>query len=152
MNYNHRLNLRSQINSLRPAVQYTANCEERLQNDVFYPGRPIAPQYMSHANVVGGGLRAPLPSPQCNAMQCGVSANEYSCAQEPKINFGDLTPHLTHAKVARTPHYVCLSLFRRWQRRRNRDLQTADGSGRTGDGTKTTARTSILTACRCNYR
>jgi hypothetical protein len=26
---------------------------------------------------------------------CGVSANEYSCAHEDKINFGDLTPNLT---------------------------------------------------------
>jgi hypothetical protein len=27
---------------------------------------------------------------------CGISANEYSCTQEPKINFGDLTPYLTY--------------------------------------------------------
>jgi hypothetical protein len=28
---------------------------------------------------------------------CGVSANEYSCTQEPKKTFGDLTPYLTYA-------------------------------------------------------
>jgi hypothetical protein len=27
---------------------------------------------------------------------CGVSANEYSCTQEPKINLGFLTPYLTY--------------------------------------------------------
>ncbi len=27
---------------------------------------------------------------------CGVSANEYSCAQGAQINFGDLTPYLTY--------------------------------------------------------
>jgi hypothetical protein len=27
---------------------------------------------------------------------CGVSANEYSCAHEAQINFGDLTPYLTY--------------------------------------------------------
>jgi hypothetical protein len=26
----------------------------------------------------------------------GISAKEYSCTQEPKINFGDLTPYLTY--------------------------------------------------------
>jgi hypothetical protein len=25
---------------------------------------------------------------------CGVSANEYSCAHEAQVNFGDLTPYL----------------------------------------------------------
>jgi hypothetical protein len=25
---------------------------------------------------------------------CGVSANEYNCAHEAQINFGDLTPYL----------------------------------------------------------
>ncbi len=27
---------------------------------------------------------------------CGASANEYSCAHEAQINFGDLTPYLTY--------------------------------------------------------
>ncbi len=40
-----------------------------LQRDVVYLGRPIAPSYTS-PNAEEGG--------------CGVSANEYSCAQEPK--------------------------------------------------------------------
>jgi hypothetical protein len=43
---------------------------EGLQRDVVYPGGPIAPSYMS-PNPGGGG-------------NCGVSANENCCAQEPK--------------------------------------------------------------------
>jgi hypothetical protein len=31
---------------------------------------------------------------------CGVLANEYSCAHEAQINFGDLTPYLTYAQDA----------------------------------------------------
>ncbi len=36
--------------------------------------------------------------PKCGGEggSCGVSANEYSSTQEPKINFGDLTPYLTY--------------------------------------------------------
>jgi hypothetical protein len=30
---------------------------------------------------------------------CGVSANEYSCAHEAQINFGDLIPYLTYDNV-----------------------------------------------------
>jgi hypothetical protein len=29
-------------------------------------------------------------------LDCGVSANEYSCAHGAQINFGDLTPYLTY--------------------------------------------------------
>ncbi len=50
------------------------------QRDVC-PGWPIAPSYMS-PNAGGGG--------------CGVSANEYSCADGAQINFGDPTPYLTY--------------------------------------------------------
>ncbi len=51
---------------------------------VVYLGGPVAPSYMS-TNAGGGVVAA-----------CGVSANEYSCAHEAQINFGDLTPHLTY--------------------------------------------------------
>ncbi len=71
---------------------------------------------------------------------------------EPKINFGDLTPHLTHAKVARTPlpHPLCLFISIQAvveTKKKSRVDCCADGLGRTGDSTETTARTSILTAC-----
>jgi hypothetical protein len=37
---------------------------------------------------------------------CGVSANEYSCALEAQINFGELTPYLTYAGYrVRTVNY-----------------------------------------------
>ncbi|MFN9909289.1 MAG: hypothetical protein ACK56F_24745 [bacterium] len=42
-----------------------------LHRDVVYPGRPIAPSYMS-PNAEGGGG------------SCGVAANENSCSQELK--------------------------------------------------------------------
>jgi hypothetical protein len=43
----------------------------------------MAPSYTS-PNAGGGGY------------ECGVSANEYSCAHGAQINFGDLTPFLTY--------------------------------------------------------
>ncbi len=42
-----------------------------LQRDVAYLGRPIAPSYMS-------------PNRGGRGRNCGVSATEYSCTQEPK--------------------------------------------------------------------
>jgi hypothetical protein len=33
---------------------------------------------------------------QMRVKDCGVSANEYSCAHGAQINFGDLTPYLTY--------------------------------------------------------
>jgi hypothetical protein len=39
---------------------------------------------------------------------CGVSANEYSCAQEAQINFGDLTLHLTYDFWGRFDPRDCL--------------------------------------------
>jgi hypothetical protein len=41
-----------------------------------------------------------LYEPKCGGRgggNCGVSAIEYSCTQEPRINFGDLTLYLTYA-------------------------------------------------------
>jgi hypothetical protein len=32
----------------------------------------------------------------CEGVDCGVSANEYSCAHGAQINFGDLTPYLIY--------------------------------------------------------
>jgi hypothetical protein len=37
---------------------------------------------------------------------CGVSANEYSCANGAQINFRDLTPYLTYAQLVR----ICVLL------------------------------------------
>jgi hypothetical protein len=34
---------------------------------------------------------------------CGVSANEYSCTQEPQMSFGDLAPYLTYATLQGKP-------------------------------------------------
>ncbi len=46
----------------------------------------MMPSYMSpNAGVGGGGIAVSQ-----------LSANEYSCTQEPKINFEDLTPYLTY--------------------------------------------------------
>jgi hypothetical protein len=56
----------------------------RLQRDVVYLGRPIAPSYLSPNAGDRGGEG------------CGVSANEYSCAHGAQINFRDLTPYLTY--------------------------------------------------------
>ncbi len=54
--------------------------------DVVYLGRQIALSHMS-PNAGGGG-------------SCGVSANEYSCAQNgAQINFEDLTPYLSYDTV-----------------------------------------------------
>jgi hypothetical protein len=50
--------------------------------DVVYLGWQIAPSYTSPK---AGG-------------DCGVSANEYSCANGAQTNFGDLTPYLTYGK------------------------------------------------------
>jgi hypothetical protein len=47
--------------------------------DVVYLGCPVALSYMSQMRGMGE-----------------VSANEYSCAHGAQINFGDLTPYLTH--------------------------------------------------------
>ncbi len=40
----------------------------------------------------GGGVRG-----------CGASPNEYSCAHEAQINFGDLTPYLTYGISGQFP-------------------------------------------------
>jgi hypothetical protein len=48
-------------------------------------------------------------APKCKGERgWGVSgsANEYSCAHEAQINFGDLTPYLTYANRARS----CISI------------------------------------------
>jgi hypothetical protein len=51
---------------------------------------------------------------------CGVSANEYSCANEAQINFGDLTPYLTYGcQVCR--HLPALA--RQWWLRLSKPLQ-----------------------------
>jgi hypothetical protein len=57
----------------------------RLQRDVVYLGCLIViePSHM-RPNAGGGG-------------SCGVSANEYSCTQEPLNTFRDLTPYLTYS-------------------------------------------------------
>ncbi len=61
------------------------------QRDVVYLGWPVSPSYISPN--VGEGC-------------CGVSANEYSCAHEAQINFGELTPYLTYATT-----YLYYSLY-----------------------------------------
>ncbi len=45
--------------------------------------------------------------PKCGGEggSCGVSANEYSCTQEPK-NFGDQNPYLTHG-LFNFPLFIC---------------------------------------------
>jgi hypothetical protein len=59
---------------------------KRCLRDVFCLGWPIAPSYISpNAWVVVGGGGG-----------CGFSANEYISAHGAQINFGDLTPYLTH--------------------------------------------------------
>jgi hypothetical protein len=53
------------------------------QRDVVYLGCPIATSYMSPN--AGRGW------------DCGVSANEYSCAHRIQINFGDLNRYLSYS-------------------------------------------------------
>ncbi len=54
-----------------------------VQRDVVYLGRPKYRALVYEAKWRGGG-------------SCGVSANEYSCAHEAQINFGDLSLYLTY--------------------------------------------------------
>ncbi len=53
------------------------------QKDVVYLIWPITPAHMSPKAEGGGGC-------------CEVSVNEYSCAHEAQINFGDLTLYLIY--------------------------------------------------------
>jgi hypothetical protein len=63
----------------------------------------IAPSYVS-PNAGGGG----------GGGGCRVSTDEYSCAHEAKINFGDLTPYVTYGSAGRwTGRYLCLCWLER---------------------------------------